>query len=60
MVRGKEINKIASSSKRMYIRNTSDILPGWEDILNSYISSNWADMRSISHMNELSEINLEP
>ncbi len=44
------------SSRGMYIRSTSDILPKCKDMRNSYISPNWNDMRSIADMNELSEI----
>ncbi|RJS72878.1 hypothetical protein CW714_04010 [Methanophagales archaeon] len=47
------------SSRRMYIRSTSDILPKCKDMRNWYISPNWNDMRSIADMNELSEIEIE-
>ena len=46
------------SSRGMYIRSTSDILPKWKDIRNSYIPPNWSDMRSIADIPKLSEIGL--
>ena len=36
------------SSRGMYIRSTSDILPKWKGIRSSYIPLNWNDMRSIA------------
>ena len=43
------------SSRGMYIRSTSDILPKWKDMRNSYIPLNWNDMRSIADITKLSE-----
>jgi hypothetical protein len=47
---GKEIG---GSSRRMYIGSTSDMLPKWKDIRNSYILPNWDDMRSIVDISKL-------
>ena len=44
------------SSRGMYIRSTSDILPKCKDMRNSYISPNWNDMRSIADITKLSEM----
>ena len=43
------------SSRGMYVRSTSDILPKWKDMRNSYIPLNWNDMRSIADITKLSE-----
>jgi len=40
-------------SRGMYIQSTSDILPKWKDIRNSYIPPNWSDMRSIADIPKL-------
>jgi hypothetical protein len=45
--------EIKFSSGGMYIRSTSDILPKWKDIRNSYIPPNWNDMRSIADIPKL-------
>jgi hypothetical protein len=42
------------SSREMYIQSTSDILPKWKDIRNSYIPPNWNNMRSIADIPKLS------
>jgi hypothetical protein len=44
-IKGKERAAIG-----LCIRSTSDIVPKWEDIRNSYIPPNWNDMRSIADM----------
>ncbi|NQE53391.1 hypothetical protein C5S29_07340 [ANME-1 cluster archaeon GoMg3.2] len=41
------------SSRGMYIRSTSDILPKWKGIRNSYIPPNWNNMRSIADITKL-------
>ena len=46
------------SSRGMYIRSTSDILPR-KDIRNSYIPPNWNDMRSIADITKLGDILLD-
>jgi hypothetical protein len=43
------------SSRGMYIRSSSDILPKWKDIRSSYIPTNWNDMRSTADIPELGE-----
>jgi len=43
------------SSRGMFIRSTSYILPRWKDIRNSYIPLNWNDMRSIADIPKLGE-----
>lgn len=41
------------SSRRIYIRSTSDVLPNWKDMRNSHIPPIWDDMRSIADIPEL-------
>lgn len=53
---GKRFGEKGVSSRGMYIRSTSDILPKWNDIRNSYILPNWNDMRSIADITKLNEI----
>ena len=50
---GKRFGEKKFSSRGMYIRNTSDILPKWKDIRNSYIPPNRSDMRSIADIPKL-------
>ena len=58
MVIGERFGEKKISSRGMHIRSTSDILPKWEDIRNSYIPPNWNDMRSITDIPKISEIGL--
>lgn len=44
------------SSTGIYMRSISDIPTERKDIRNSYILSIWSNIRSTSHMNELSEM----
>jgi len=53
-MRGWGIKEIGGSSR--CIGSTSDILPKWVDIRNSYIPPNWDDMRSIADIPELSDM----
>jgi hypothetical protein len=52
----RKIKEIGGSAIGVYIRNSSDIQPKVEDIGNSYIPSNWKDMRSIADIKELAGI----
>lgn len=47
------------SSRGMSIRSTSDILPEWKDIRNSYTPPRWDNMRSIADITKLDEMALE-
>jgi hypothetical protein len=53
---GRKNREIGSSSRGMYIRNTSDILQKWKDTRSSYIPPNWNDMRGIADITKLGEI----
>ena len=53
---GERFGEKKCSSRGMYMRSTSDILPKWKDIRNSYIPLNWNDMRSIADITELNKI----
>ena len=44
------------SSRGLYIRSTSDIVPIWKDIRNSYIPPKWDDLRSIADISKLYEM----
>ncbi|NQE06823.1 hypothetical protein C5S32_13205 [ANME-1 cluster archaeon GoMg1] len=52
---GKRSGEKNFSSRGMYIRSTSDILPKWEDIRSSCIPPNWNDMRNIADIPKLGE-----
>jgi hypothetical protein len=56
---GKKIEEIEGSAIEMHIRSTSDILPKWEDIRNSFIPPNWDDMRSIADITKLYETSIK-
>ena len=43
-----EFEKKRDSSRGMYLRSTSDILPKWKDIQSLHISPNRNDMRTIA------------
>jgi len=51
-----EMTLWGDSSREMYIRSTSDILPKGKDIRNLYIPPNWNDMRSIADITKLGDI----
>ena len=55
-MKGRKIKEKEGSAIVMYIRSTSDILPKWKDIRNSYIPPIWNDMRNIADISKLSEI----
>ncbi len=50
---GRKIEEREESSRGMYIRSSSDILPKWKDIRNSYIPLNWNGIRSIADIPKL-------
>ena len=55
-MKGRKIKEKEGSAIVMYIRSTSDILPKGKDIRNSYIPTNWHDMRNIVDILKLGDI----
>jgi hypothetical protein len=53
---GKRLGEKKCSSRGMYIRSSSDILPKWKDIRNSYTPLNWNDIRSIADIPKINKI----
>jgi len=52
-MKGRKIKEKGGSSRGMYIRSTSDILPKGKDIRNSYTPPIWNDMRNIADISKL-------
>ena len=55
-MRGRKIEEIDGSSRRVYICNIADIPPKWKGICNADIIPNWSDICSIADIPKLSAI----